>query len=210
MHKIVVQKKMLQCLALCIQLHVVASATGSAGSSSKRALWTLGNETVGHLPSCELKDEFCVSRCHHLNKKVTSCCAKGTWRMNVKIETCPDTPCDMVDHSERDKATCLPGFPDVDFRPGLGARPHKLACHPDMHKFSPPAATEMPDNLRVIFMGDGDIGKTSSAAVIAKASAWKPDFVVYNADLDYRDCAGGDPQVCLRPFQCHECTPPSN
>jgi len=65
----------------------------------------------------------------------------------------------------------------------------------------------MPDNLKVLFLGDGDTNKSSAFNVFAHASQWKPDFVVYNADFDYRDCNKpgviGYPEEWMRNFESY-------
>jgi len=39
-----------------------------------------------------------------------------------------------------------------------------------------PAPTEMPDDLKVVFLGDGDTQRSSSFSVYEAAAAWGPDF----------------------------------
>jgi hypothetical protein len=62
----------------------------------------------------------------------------------------------------------------------------------------PANATNMPDNLKVVFIGDGD-GRTS---LYTRAALFNPDFVIYNADLDYGESTG-NPETWMRDFDSY-------
>lgn len=161
------------------------------------SVWTYNNALIGTLPACSAADSFCTSRCYERDVKVTACCDNGVWSQN-EVEICDDL-CDQIDGAsvEYDLATCnaeAAGFADTN---SLEAVPEHLV--PNTKTMNFPEPTEMPDNLKVVFLGDGDTSRSSSYSVYEAASSWGPDFVVYNADLDYRT-RNGDPTDFMQSF----------
>ena len=66
--------------------------------------WTFEGYLVGQLPACEsAMGEFCISRCHDLSVKLTSCCDAGVWKLNDDVTIC-DEACDQDDG---ETANCL-------------------------------------------------------------------------------------------------------
>jgi hypothetical protein len=147
--------------------------------------WTWEGNVVGELPSGCSADasDFCVSRCLERDIKLTSCCESGMWTMNSDVTIC-DESCDQVD-GDLDHATCeleYFGYADTGH---LDDVPENVTMF-DAQNFVAPPATTMPNNLRVVFLADG-YGRSS---VYRAAARFNPDFVVYNADMDYRQSSG--------------------
>lgn len=130
------------------------------------ALWTRGNQTVGHLPSCLSNHSFCVSRCVGLQEKVESCCNAGARPYR--------TPTSMVQPGLRASIGRELGVerPHRELRKALRAGDYKRPVIParwihsgirlpaSIHARHFPAGTTRPASCA---FGDGRITKTSSA-----------------------------------------------
>jgi hypothetical protein len=182
-------------LFLPLSASVAAAAAATALYPHDPSLpWTYEGDVVGELPSsCNAESaDFCVSRCLERDVKLTSCCESGRWKVNSDVTICDDK-CDQVDGFDLDHATCeleLFGYADTDRLSDVPAEAASV-----VQNFAMPPATSMPDDLRVVFLGDGN-GRTS---VYSAAAAFNPDFVVFNADMDY-GTSSGNPESWMDRF----------